>query len=377
MKKRIMAKQINIEELKAMIANGIKQENLHDALPSDAVERIKNKILAMKNKESVKEIPNIVSELDVPALQTGADDRRFPDESQIVSASEENNSTGETNSFFVDAGAVPTEQPSQPTMGYVPPLPEMIQKAEPAEVFVFQYTDINENGENLSTKPLRLMNDPDVKMSMNDIWIKEAKTKADVYVAKFEKIGEINFNYTDGTSKFVPKGSEPDYVGGPEYKDNPYAAPSLPQIDEPTQANLETYIKNSVDLEKVVTNIVMDIIKNSLLTNSERAVNEDIDAAEGERGGWGTREDQLIKPMEESVNPGDEEIEFKITMQEIVENDEFERIILPGELNEKINSGDKSMLIRENSEVQEWKFGDKTYYTPVGRISKDKGYIKS
>ena len=41
-----MAKQINIEELKSLIANSIKQENLHDALPADAVEKIKDKICA-------------------------------------------------------------------------------------------------------------------------------------------------------------------------------------------------------------------------------------------------------------------------------------------------------------------------------------------
>jgi hypothetical protein len=373
-----MSKQINIEELKALIANGIRQENLHEALPEDAVERIKDKILALKKREAAKEIPGVVSELDTPAFPNVGDDAVFPDESQIIASPDQPvNSTGDTESFFVDPGSAATEEPSVPTMGYTPELPEMLKKAEPSELFVFQYNDIGESGENLSFKPMRLMDDPDVKKSMNDLWIEQGKTRAKVYVAKFEEIGEINFNYANGTSSFTEKSAVPDYAGGPGYKENPYAAPSMPQIDEPTKNELETYIKSSVDLEKVVHDIVMDIVKDSLLTNTERAVNEDIDSPEGERGGYGTREDQLVKPMEESVEHGDEEIEFNITMVEIVEGNNFQKVELPKELNEKINSGDKSMLIRENNEIQEWKCGDEIYYTPIERISKTRGYIKS
>lgn len=381
-----MAKQINIEELKALIANSIKQENLHDALPADAVEKIKDKILAFRKSETAKEIPSVVSEdvvneFTAPVIPgVGTDARQFPDENEINTSEEAQGNTD--NNFFVNPGSTPSEEMSEPKMGYTPELPDALKKAEPAEVFVFQYSDLNKSGENLSYKPLRLMNDPEVQMSMNDFWIKEGKTKADVYVAKFEKIGEINFNYADGVSKFVEKGSEPDYVGGGEYKENPYEAASVPQIDAVTKNELETYIKNSVDLNKVVQDIVMDILKTSLMNPSELAqsgslyptgvaIQEDISASTG------VGADQLVKPMEGVEDSDDEEIEFNITMKEIVENDSYQRIEMPTELNEKINSGDKSMLIRENSEVQEWAFNGRTYYTPVGRISKDKGYIKS
>ncbi|MEK6829623.1 MAG: hypothetical protein AABY15_05885 [Nanoarchaeota archaeon] len=373
-----MSKQpITIEELKALIANGIKQENLHEVLPEDAIDRIKEKILSFKKREDAKEIPGIVSELDIPKLQAGeVDNREIPDESQLIPSPEQqvNVSGNNDNNFQVDSGNIPTEQPYSPTMGYAPELPEMLKKAAPSELFVFQYTDINESGENLSFKPMRLMDDPDVKKSMQELWIEEGKTKANIYVAKFEKMGEIHFNYTDGTSKFVQDASTPDYAGGQVYKDNPYAASSVPQIDEPKKAELESYIKSSVDLEKVVHDIVMNILKNSLLTNSERAFNEDISATE--TPGFGTREDQLVKPMEESVSHEDEEIEFKVTMQEIVESDGYEKIVLPEELNECIKSGDKKLLKRGNEQVQEWTFNGNLYYTPIGRISKDKGYIK-
>lgn len=365
-----MATQINIEELKTLIANSIKQENLHDVLPADAVERIKEKILAFKKTESAKEIPNVVSEevvneFTAPVIPgVGTNASQFPDENEIGTSDNISGNTQSDGSTLVYPGSVPTGEVSNPTMGYTPELPNVLKKAEPAQVFVFQYSDLNKSGENLSFKPLRVMDDPDVQMSMNDLWIKEGKTKADVYVAKFERIGEINFSYVDGVSKFIERGSEPDYSGGNTYKENPYEAASVPQIDSETKAELETYIKSSVDLEKVVHDIVMNVLKTSLTTPSELSKPE-------MSYGLDTADTDLP-----AINEG-EEIELNITMKDIVENESYQKIEIPNELNEKINSGDKSMLIRENSEVQEWGYNGGKYYTPIGRISKNKGYIKS
>jgi hypothetical protein len=371
-----MASQINIEELKALIANSIRQENLHDALPSDAVEKIKDKILALKKSESAKEIPSVVSEevineFTAPVIPgVGTDARQFPDETEIAASEESENNEQPDGSMFIHPGSAPTEEMSNPTMGYTPELPDALKKAEPAEVFVFQYSDLNKSGENLSLKPLRLMDDPEVQMSMNDFWIKEGKTKADVYVAKFEKIGEINFNYADGVSKFVENGSEPDYAGGEAYKENPYEAASVPQIDSETKGELETYIKNSVDLEKVVNDIVMNVLKTSLMNPTE------LNKPEMSTSVVTSNIPAVTANINEEFG-GDEEIEFNITMKDIVESESYQKIDVPSELNEKINSGDKSMLIRENSEVQEWEYNGSRYYTPIGRISKSKGYIKS
>ncbi len=369
--------KLNIDELKALISSQMKNENLHDSLPEDAIERIKEKILAKNSTDSAQGIPSVVSELDTVSLNTNTDDRKFPDERELVSSPEQQISmTGDTGpAVHVDAGEVPIDIPVEPTMGYTPEIPEPLKKAAPGELFVFDYNDVGESGENLSFKPMRLMDDPDAKKSMSDLWVQEGKTKAVVYVAKFEKMGEIEFNYADGTSKFTETASLPDYAGGTEYKDNPYAAESMPQIDAPTQDSLETYVKSSVDLEKVVHDIVMGILKDSILTNTEKAVNvvpasnvmEDIAASE-DRQGYGVETTQRVKPMEES---------FDLTMDVLVESEEYKKITLPKELNERIKSGDKSLLVVENDDMQKWEFQDKTYYTPLNRLSKTKGYIKS
>jgi len=361
--------KLNTEELKTLIANQIRNENLNGSLPDDAIERIKEKILAKNAHESAQGIPEVVSE---DSFNT--DDRVFPDEREGTPSPEQQlDMTGSTQpEVFVDAGAVSMNNTTAPTMGYTPELPEMLKKAAPGELFVFRYNDVGESGENLSFKPMRLMNDPDVKKSMNDLWIQEGKTKADVYVAKLEKMGEIEFNYSDGTSKFTETASLPDYAGGPQYKDNPYAEKSLPQIDAATKNELETYVKSSVDLEKVVHDIVMNIVKDSLLTNTEKAVStdgvqEDI-APRVDRPGYGAETTQMVRPMEEG---------FTLSMREIAEGESYKKIDLPKGLNEAISSGDKGMLVQENETMQQWEFENKTYFTPTDRLSKTKGYIKS
>ena len=218
------------------------------------------------------------------------------------------------------------------------------------------------------------MNDPDVKKSMNDLWIQEGKTKADVYVAKFEKMGEIEFNYSNGTSRFTETSALPDYAGGPQYKENPYTAASMPQIDAPTQDALETYVKSSVDLDKVVHDIVMGIVKDSLLTNTEKSANpepitnvmEDIAAPE-DRPGYGADTAQMVKPMEEG---------FTLSMKEIAEGEEYLKVTLPKDLNESIKTGDKLFLSEENETMQKWAFNGSVFYTPKDRLSKVKGYQK-
>lgn len=374
-KRVIMSKQMNIEELKTLIAKEIKSKNLHQSLPEDAVEKIKNKILSVRDHGDSQNMPDVVSELDTPTLNYPTDDTAsFPDQSQVIASPEQQiDVSGSTDSFQVAAGSEQTGQPSQPTTGYMPELPTMLQKAEPSELFVFRYNDVVNNSENLSNKPMRLMDEPDVMKSMRDMWIEHGKTRAKVYVAKFEEIGEIKFDYSNGTSKFTEKASMPDHQSSPVYNENPYLEESLPQIEGDSKSNLETYIKSSVDLEKVVHDIVMGIVKDSLLTNTEKAVNsqpeleEDI-AIVQDRPGYGADTTQMVKPMEENS--------FNMTMEDIVKDDGFERITLPKALNENISSGDTSLLVNENEFIREWRFENKSFYTPVSRVSKDKGYIK-
>jgi hypothetical protein len=131
-------------------------------------------------------------------------------------------------------------------------------------------------------------------------------------------------------------------------------------------------IASAVDLEKVVSDLVMKILQNQFMTNQTKAANadeiENVGATFHVPSGMPkqmTQGQQARAGMMEG---------FDTTMMDIVNN--CSKIDAPVTLREAIEKGDKKFLVRENKEVQEWKVDDKTYFTPVNKISTKKCYVK-
>ena len=223
---------------------------------------------------------------------------------------------------------------------------------------------------------------------MHDLWMDKGQMKAEVYIAKLEKIGELEFNYANGTTQFVEKRFDPDFEMQAKYKENPYmnnAGPATPgALDINGQPNLAAQIASSVDLNQIVTDIVMNILRNQLMTNTTKAVNDIPPTPVGEFAsnfdtryipknvneispnepmGYSTA--SAVKPMEEG---------FRLKMIDLV--NDYSKIDAPEKLKEAITKNDKSHLINENAEVQEWEVDGKLYYTPVNKISIKKCYTK-
>jgi hypothetical protein len=378
-----MSEKINQEQLKTMIANKIKDLNLHDVLDNEKIDIIKDRINnAYKHDKAINEMPDMIPEATVPAAMGNVEVGEFP--------------TDETPDEEEEVGvAVSVEKPIEPTdltqqpgqnidagttgniPAYTPELPSFLDKIEPAKIIIFSQNELSEGGENLSHKPLRTFSDPDAKKSMHDYWIEEGKKRADVYIAKLEKIGEIEFNYANGTSQFIEKRFEPDFEAQAKYKENPYmadnAGPATPGIlDINGQPNIMNQIASAVDLEKVVSDLVMKILQNQFMTNQTKAANadeiENVGATFHVPSGMPkqmTQGQQARAGMMEG---------FDTTMMDIVNN--CSKIDAPVTLREAIEKGDKKFLVRENKEVQEWKVDDKTYFTPVNKISTKKCYVK-
>ena len=90
-------------------------------------------------------------------------------------------------------------------------------------------------------------------------------------------------------TRFDEKRFDPDFAVKATYRENPYAANDAMKSVE-AQSNVMNQISTAVDLESVVKNIVMDLIKKGVTTDLPR-----------ESYGYDTS--QAVKPMEESV-PG-------------------------------------------------------------------------
>jgi hypothetical protein len=377
-----MAEKINIDELKVMIANQIKNENLHEVLDSANIEEIARNILGKhKRDNAVNAIPDMIPEnTEAPAMATNAVSMPKPEEDTVPASRYFNPSNG-----LEDFGTGTTNSPNQvdqSTSGnipsYEPALPSFMDKIDPAKIIVFDMNELSQGGENLSHKPLRTFEDPDVKKSMNDLWIDEGKRKADVYMVKLEKIGCLDFNYSNGTTRFDEKKFDPDFAVQATYRENPYAANDAMKSVE-SQSNVMNQISTAVDLEGVVKNIVMDLIKKGITTDLPQE-------------SYGYDKSQAVKPMEESVpgyaaramfnSGGDiEELNtvadsFDLNMAKLVDDDgSFMKTELPESLREHIGSGDREFLRNENQEVEEWHFDNTSYFLPKNRISKNKGYV--
>lgn len=378
-----MAEKINMEELKVMIANQIRNENLNEVLDSTNIEEIARNILNKhKQKEASNLIPDVIPEnTEAPAMATSLTSMPKPEEDEANPQAKYFNPSNSLDSFGTGTTTTPA-QIDQSTSGnipaYEPTLPSFMDKIEPAKVIVFDMNELSEGGENLSYKPLRTFENPDVKKSMNELWVEEGKRKADVYIVKLEKIGYLDFNYGNGTTRFEERRFEPDFAVQASYKENPYAADNAMKSVE-SQSNIMNQLSTAVDLENVVKNIVMDLIKKGITTDLPQE-------------SYGYDKTQAVKPMEESVpgyaargifkSGGDiEELNavadsFDLNMAKLVDdNGSFMKAELPDSLKEHIGSGNREFLKNENQEVEEWHFDGTSYYLPKNRISRNKGYI--
>ena len=262
----------------------------------------------------------------------------------------------------MEAGAQPLNVPTEPKTAIIPEIPDFLKSVEPSKVFVYDFNELSVGGENLSNKPFKTIEDPEVSKSMQQMWSENGITRAEVYQTKFEKIGEVVFDYRSGASQFIQKGAEPDFDAQQQYKENPYAA-------EPNK-EIENYVKNNVDIDQKINDVITNIVKNYFLTNSERAVNHEQPAGID----TSTLKNMTPVPAEDmGINRAIQE--NKVTVRDLVDN--FQKVDTPEDLMETIQGKKKTArLIYEDKEVKKWLLNGKEYYLPSDPMSINKCYVK-
>lgn len=86
---------------------------------------------------------------------------------------------------------------------YEPEMPEALESIGPEKVFVFDMNKLSSGAELLSKLPMKLVDNPEMETTMKNLWLEKAKKKAEVFVVKFEKVGDITFNPIEGTSEII------------------------------------------------------------------------------------------------------------------------------------------------------------------------------
>jgi len=351
-----MEKTINQDEVNALLAAEIRKVGLNDAIKLD---KVKEKVM-----QKIKEMNQSMNEMENPAVAQGPSTFPNPeeDEERFKVAPDINQPNIEAPKIGMEAGTQPLGVPSEPKIAIIPEVPDFLKDVEPGKIFVYDFNELSVGGENLSNKPFKTMENPDVCKSMQQMWSENGVTKVEVYQTKFEKIGDIIFDYKSGQSQFIQRGAEPDFDVQQQYKQNPYAA-------DPTK-EIESYLKNTVDVDQKVNDVITNIVKNYFLTNSERAVNDNqtigIDVND-------LKNTNPVPPQQMGINRAIQE--EKVTMKDLIEA--FQKIDTPAELLETIEGKKNSAkLVYEDREIKKWILNDKEYYFPSDPMSTRKCYVK-
>lgn len=357
-----MPSKIQMSELKNLVSSELKNKGLESYLGKDTVDRIANSVKERVNLEYSKNtLPETISEDTNPDIVAGIQVFPKPADNFYLSGDTKVDKI-EPQSIDIDQGTTGNVPQYQKTL----PLPSFIEKIAPAQIIIFNENEVSAGGETLSGKKFRTLENPDMKKSMIDLWINEAKKKADVYLAKFEKIGQIDYNYTNGTSQFIQNSSPKEEAGKIENPKSPLQNEPSPEIIKPEENKaLETYIKNSINLEKVVADVVRDILKKELGGGQNHESLRPVKETSPDQP-FGYDVSQSVKPMEES---------FEIKIYNIIEDENFIKIETPSILKESIQKNSTEFLSKQNEEINEWIFENKKFYTMKNPISINTCYI--
>jgi hypothetical protein len=339
--------KVNQDEINTMVASEIRKIGLNNVIN---IEEIKKKVMEKLNNKNL-EAENEINEIETPTVSRVSNTFPNQDEDEMQSNVNPSNNQEPPTKIGIEPGSQSLHTTIQPKMAIIPEIPDFLKGVEPTKIFVYDLNELSVGGENLSNKLLKTLKDPEKRKSMQQMWSENGTTKATVYQTKFEKIGEIIFDYKSGTSQFIEKSAEPDFNIQQQYKENPYAS-------EPKK-EIETYIKNNVNLDEKINDVVTNIVKNYFLTNSERAQ---------------TTNNDYIEPNN-VANTYPNIQENKITITKLI--NDFNKVDTPKELLETIRGTKKSAkLIYEDNEIKKWVLNGKEYYFQANPMSINKCYQK-
>lgn len=350
-----MEKNINQDEINALLANEIRKNGLDDAIKLDVVRE--------KVMKKIQEMSQGITEMENPAVAQGPTNFPNPeeDEEQFHVAPNVNQNYEVVPKIGLEAGAQSLDVSIDPKTAIIPEVPDFLRDVEPGKIFVYDFNELSVGGENLSNKPFKTMGDPNISKSMQQMWSENGITKTEVFQTKFEKIGEIVFDYKSGSSQFIERRFEPDFDIQQQYKQNPYAA-------EP-EKEIENYLRNTVDLDSKINDVITNIVKSYFLTNTERAI-EPIQNITPENP---IQNATLNTPGIQNNYPISENIELSI--KSLIDN--FKKIDTPKDLIESIKGVSKrAKLVYEDKEIKKWILNDKEYYFPNNPMSVKKCYVK-
>ncbi len=226
-----MKKQISLSELDSLIRKNIQEKGLGNGISEEKFSEIKNKIKKHLMTPSANlfsaDFDNNINETQSPEPQMySGQDIELPiqtTQSPIVQQTVEN---PEAKDLAKKEGAIETKEQflqqkeeelrqreerliqKEQELSYKPQIPNFVEKAEPEKLFIFNTNELSLGSESLMKMPYRLLENPEEKKSMHDLWLEKGKVRAEIYQVEFKRIGDMIFKPLDGVCKFEERSSQ-------------------------------------------------------------------------------------------------------------------------------------------------------------------------
>lgn len=214
-----MSEKINQSELEELIKKKIKEKGLTNDIGEDKISEIKKNICSQLKKIELSEVAPIEQPVSVPATNPISEKPVTSPESitktttiskdTIDLAKREGELEQKEKEFAQKQSELTLKEKDllekEQALSYKPQIPEVLEGIGNEQFFIFDENEISLGAEAMSKTPFRLMSNPDNKKSIIELWATEGKKGADVYLVKFERIGEIVFNPFEGTATYTKK----------------------------------------------------------------------------------------------------------------------------------------------------------------------------
>lgn len=221
-----MDSKIGFSEIEKLIQKNIKDRGISGDITLAKIEDIKNKVREQLSKNEInKPILNNIDEVEtaqnkedvsMPVQTSVANPENITqetivDEKSMELSKKEGQIQGKESELLKKEEELNRREAElnakEQELKYKPVVPTFLEQAEPDKIFIFDMNELNFGGETLTTTPYHLVDSPEKKTTMHDLWLEKGKVRAEVFKVQLEKIGEMVFNPMEGICKFEQKTS--------------------------------------------------------------------------------------------------------------------------------------------------------------------------
>lgn len=197
-------------EIEEMIKDKLRKNGVYEMVGEEKISEIKEKVRSIIKNKKLDE-----AEADSPNAQTSAPPVDEPKNPNITVKSSEDPKRAELvkkeaeielrEKQMAEKEAALSQreielQRKEEELSYKPELPEKIINMESGELIVFSENELSLGTETLSERKFRVRSNPDEKVSPHELWVRDAKTKSNVYLVELKPLGQLVFDPYNGTT---------------------------------------------------------------------------------------------------------------------------------------------------------------------------------